>query len=226
MATSGVTTLTFDVDDIITEALENLAVLDIGDSAEANDVTSATRTLNMMLKSMQADPNIQLRFRSTSTISAADGTSSYNVDSDVVRVLDAWITISGTVYPLTEWNQERYDNQTNPTTENLPYAYYVDYAPDISKMYLFPTPDASYTVTYRFEREVEDVTATTETLDLPVEAVDMVVMALTARLAPKFQVPMEERAYWDMKARQAKLAYLGGDLQNKAGKPAEPSMIV
>jgi hypothetical protein len=41
-------------DDIITEALEQLGVLGEGESPSANQLTSSSRTLNMMLKSWQA----------------------------------------------------------------------------------------------------------------------------------------------------------------------------
>ena len=55
MATSGSIDYVVTRDDIITEALELLGVLGEGQSASANQLSSCARTLNMMVKSWQAD---------------------------------------------------------------------------------------------------------------------------------------------------------------------------
>ena len=55
MPTSGSINLSASRDDIITEALEMIGVLGEGDSPNANQLTSAARTLNYMIKSWQAD---------------------------------------------------------------------------------------------------------------------------------------------------------------------------
>jgi len=55
MATSGSTNFAVTRDDIINEALEMLGVLGEGESANTNQLTSASRTLNMMTKAWQAD---------------------------------------------------------------------------------------------------------------------------------------------------------------------------
>ena len=55
MATSGSIDLTASRDDIIQEALELLGVLPEGESPNSNQLTSAARTLNYMMKAWQAD---------------------------------------------------------------------------------------------------------------------------------------------------------------------------
>lgn len=55
MTTSGSINFTVTTDDIITEALELLGVLGEGESPTADQLTSSTRTLNMMTKTWQAD---------------------------------------------------------------------------------------------------------------------------------------------------------------------------
>lgn len=54
MATSGSIDFTVTVDDIITDALELIGVLGEGDTATTDQVTSAMRTLNMLVKTWQA----------------------------------------------------------------------------------------------------------------------------------------------------------------------------
>lgn len=55
MAVSGSIDFAATRDDLITEALEQLGVLGEGESPSANQLTSCSRTLNMMLKAWQAD---------------------------------------------------------------------------------------------------------------------------------------------------------------------------
>jgi len=55
MATSGDISLTITRDDIITEALELLGVLEAGVSPNSDDLTSAARSLNFIIKAWQTD---------------------------------------------------------------------------------------------------------------------------------------------------------------------------
>ena len=55
MATSGDTSLTTTRDEIITEALELLGVIEPGVTPNANDITSCARSLNFMIKAWQTD---------------------------------------------------------------------------------------------------------------------------------------------------------------------------
>ena len=55
MATSGSVDFAVTRDEIITEALEQLGVLEAGETATTADVTSAAFTLNMLVKTWQTD---------------------------------------------------------------------------------------------------------------------------------------------------------------------------
>lgn len=55
MATSGSVDFAVTRNDIITEALEQLGVIEAGATLNADDVTSASRTLNMLIKTWQTD---------------------------------------------------------------------------------------------------------------------------------------------------------------------------
>jgi hypothetical protein len=55
MATSGSIDYSVSASDIITEALEQLGVLSEGQSANSDQITSCLRTLNMLVKTWQAD---------------------------------------------------------------------------------------------------------------------------------------------------------------------------
>ncbi len=55
MATSGDISLTVTRDEIITDALESLGVIEAGKAPNANDITTCARTLNFMIKAWQTD---------------------------------------------------------------------------------------------------------------------------------------------------------------------------
>jgi len=55
MSTSGSIDFIVNRDDIITEALEHMGVLAEGQSPSTEQLTSMSRTLNMMVKAWQAD---------------------------------------------------------------------------------------------------------------------------------------------------------------------------
>ena len=74
------TTVDFAVtrDDIIQEALEQLGVVPLGGTPEAATVTSLARTLNMMLKSWQAD-SVTMTTRKVAYLYPAANTASYTL---------------------------------------------------------------------------------------------------------------------------------------------------
>ena len=226
MATSGTTTWTLTESDIISEALENIGVLDVGDSPESNDTTSARRTLNLLLKGLQADPSIALRFIEDKTVSLSQSTTSYNLEADTKKVLDFWLRISNVDTHLEVISKEAYDLKSDKSAEGQPLYVYIDYAPDTPKAYFYPTPSASYTAHYVHEREIEDMTTSTDNVDLPVEALDMVVNGLCSKLAPKFGLGEGERVYWENKFDKSKRDYRAGDTNRYGREIVAPNFVV
>lgn len=226
MATSGSVDWNLTRDEIITEALEDLGVLDVGDSPETNDVTSASRGLNVVLKSLQSDPFIHLRFIEEQTVSLVDGTGSYDLASDTMKVMDAWLRIDSEDTHLDVISKEEYDLIVNKTEENQPQRVYIDYAADIPKAYFNPVPEASYTAYFVNERRIEDMDAAANNVDLPVEAIDMVIKGLCAKLAKKFQLPIDERAFHTREFETAKRDYKAGDTNRYGKEVVAPRYIV
>lgn len=226
MATSGSTDFTVTRDQLITEALENLGVIDVGGTAGTSDINSASTTLNILVKGLQAD-RLFLRFiDSSQTISLADGTAAYDADTGTLRILDGWLRISNTDYPMEFIDATTYDGIPNKASESQPYQVYVDYSPTLPKLYFYPTPDASYTFHYRRERAVEDFDATANNPDFPVKAQDMLVTGLTHRLAPKYGLPISERQYWEQQFEKARNAYRAGDTERHSRNIVAPKMVV
>lgn len=215
MATSGTTTYTANVSEIIAEAMEVIGVLELGESVSTDENTSGIRSLNLLLKSLQADPLVRLRFKEEKTVALSASTATYSLDSDTERVLYAWLVIDGTTVPLTRKTMEYFDTaQRNSTAENQPQEYAINYAPDTPTITVYPTPAGDYTLYYMAERTIEDISVNTETVDLPVKATDMIVKGMQSILASKYQLPLQERAYFDGKYAQAQILYKAGDSES------------
>lgn len=226
MATSGSTDWTLTRDEIITEALEDLGVLDVGDAPETNDVTSASRALNIVLKSLQADPSIALRFIEEQTVSLVASTASYSLASDTMKVMDVWLRISGVDTHLDVISKEEYDLLSDKSAEGQPLKAYIDYAPSTPVIYFYPVPSGTYTAYVVDERRIEDMDGASDNVDLPVEALDMVVKSLCAKLANKFTLPLEERMYWQQQAELAKREFRAGDTNRYGREVVAPSWVV
>ena len=226
MATSGSTNWVLTRDDIITEALENIGVLAAGETAAADDVTSASRTLNILAKSLHADPGVRLRFIDQQTVSLVDGTGSYDLAADTLKVLDVWLRINNEDTHLDVISREEYDLEVAKTAEGQPQRVYIDYAPDTPKAYFLPVPEASYTAYVVNERMVEDFDASADNPDYPVKATDMLVTGLTWKLAPKFGLPLDERMYWQQLFEKARREYRAGDTNRNGRETVAPSNVV
>ena len=227
MATSGTVTYNASVSDIITEAMEVVGVLDLGESPSTAEVTSGIRSLNLLLKSLQTDPLVKLRFTEEKTVALVASTATYTLESDVEKVLYAWMVLDGTTVPMEWMTEQEYDlARVNRTAENQPQSYIVDYAPDTPTVTIYPVPAEAYTLYYMAERTVEDITVDTEDFDLPVKALDMVCKGLQSVLASKYQIPLQERGYFDSKFAQAQLMYKAGDTEATGLQVKTPSNMM
>lgn len=226
MATSGSTDFTLTRDEIITEALENIGVLASGESLESADITSAARTFNIVLKSLQADPSIDFSFIEQQTVALSDGTASYSLESDTIGIMDFWLRISNTDYHLNIINRETYDLKPDKTAEGQPQDVYVDFATATPTAYFYPTPNASYTAYFVQQRAVEDVDTSTDNVDVHVVALDMIVKGVTAAVASKFRVDIQERLYFDGKFAEAKREYRAGNTNRNGREIIRPNFVV
>lgn len=96
MATSGSIDYAATRDDIITEALEHLGVLGLGETPSSDELTSTARTLNYFVKSLQTKvknlhvmTNLYLFTDTTSTTYTIDGTTAHVVSAYVQTATSA-----------------------------------------------------------------------------------------------------------------------------------------
>ena len=205
MAVSGTTTFTMTRDELITDALLEIGGVALGGTPTADQITHASRRLNTMLKAWQGE-RIFLYAVATGTVDTVAAQNYVTYPTGVRRILHMWVTVDGTDTALNKISQEEYDSVTTKTTPTIPYAYYIDEAD--GKIYFLGVPNAVYTISYRAESILDDMTSATDNVDLPQPALDFIMKYLASELAVPYGLAPDRLTTTIGRAREAKKAYL------------------
>lgn len=199
MATSGSVDYIANRDEIITEALELLGMLEAGESPSANDLTTCGRTLNMMVKGLMAE-GVQLWKVSEAELTLVASQSSYTLGAggDLVidkplRILEARRRDSDNIdTPLFSLSRDEYMTLSNKTTTGLPTQYYFQPGRLTSSFTVWPVPDSdvasSDTVMISYYSPIEDFDSASDDPDFPTEWLESLSHMLALRVAPKYEV--------------------------------------
>jgi hypothetical protein len=192
MATSGTSVFNPTVDDIIQEAYDRCGI----ESRTGYELKSGKRSLNLLLQSLQNEhfPLWKL-ILDTTTVTLVTDQIGYDVAADVLDVIDVSLqhSTNSIVHdtPLTRLSRAEYESRTTKTTSGRPTQYYYDYnggTSGVGKFFLYPAPSSTYNGDelrfYKRER-IEDVGAYTNTLDIPVNALETVHSGLSYMLSIK-----------------------------------------
>lgn len=184
MATSGTITFTKTAGEIVDLALRRIGVIGEGDSANAAQYASAQADLNFMLRTWQLD-GPRLWGRTDATLTLVSGTQTYTLSPRPMAAHTLRFAIDGTErYPLSQWGWEDWDVFPMKTTTGQPKIYVLDRQRAATSVKFWPVPvfsSEAWTVPYSYERVFEDITASSQDLDVPQEALELVTLSLAAR---------------------------------------------
>lgn len=169
--------------DIVTAALRLAGVLDVAETAEASDADEALRALDAMLKSWQ---NMGWNLWTKSSLSLTLTTAQSYTLSPVrpLRILSARFRVSGIESPMVEFSRTEWDELPQKSVTGRPTCFYYDRQREAALFYIWPqlATAAGETIEITFEREHEDTTDLTDTLDLPGELWEAATYALADRI--------------------------------------------
>lgn len=191
MTTSGAIDGLLTAGQIITMAGELLGEVSEGAVAlPAFQADLAMRHLNSMLKSMQVDGcHLWREFEDTATFAIA--TATVTLAPRVLDVMEARVIQTDlTQRPLARWERGEYVSIPNKTSAGVPTAYTLTQSVagsttglPVITMTVWPVPSVSTDVIYTAARVIEDVTALSQTLDLPQHWVEAITYKLADRLS-------------------------------------------
>jgi len=175
--------LSLNRNDIIRDAAEDLGVIPVGQDVPYWFITKGHRKLNMILLS---DQNIHkyLTQRTQRTVTTADGTTNYALNTACIIPDNVLLTVSGEDLPLSEMSWEEYQAVSNKTATGQPTSYAVDYSYDGAEIYLYPTPGTAYTVKYTSHEEFTELDDSDDVIPLRGKCYEYLSLRLAVALAP------------------------------------------
>lgn len=212
--TGTINTFTVSVGTVITDALEDLRVIMDGQTPTAGDFTKGIRKINFLLKRW-ATKGALLWCRDWIQVPLVVNQFRYTIgpggDVDTYRPLRAFPgtyirqtcgTNTPIDIPMTMLSRVDYDYMSQKGMLGVPNSWYFDaqmapsplqaYDPASSKvvLYVWVAPeDSTRTVFLDVQRPIQDVTATTDLIDLPEEWYDTLSLTCQAAMADAFEVP-------------------------------------
>lgn len=180
------TTATYTCREICTDALRKAGVVAHDDPATADEIDTAKRGLNRMLKAWQN--------RGHNLFASAD--MSVNVTTDADYTLDPvrplgihepiMLKRGTSELAMSAMTREEYWRLPNKATTGTPTQYYYDRQREAARLYVWPVASsATGTLEISYTRELDDVDLD-DPVDVPSEWYDAVVYGLAARLTDDF----------------------------------------
>lgn len=206
MATSGTTTRTFAVTELLEEAWERATQ---GDSIKSGyEFKTAKRSLELLLLEW-SNQGFNLWTIEQETIALVAGTATYALPTDTVDIFEHTIrTGSGTSQvdvSISPINAHNYANIANKNVQGKPSSIFIDrqLAPQVT---LYPVPDQAYTLVIWKRRRIEDVGTGVNTIDVPFRFIPALIAGTAHNislktpkgLAVRTELAEEYRAAWQL----------------------------
>mgnify|MGYP003121357868 FL=1 len=189
MATSGTTTFTLDLGDIMEEAYD-LAGLEM---RSGYDYRSAKRSLDLIFLEWQ-NKGLNLFTVVTGTQTLTEGQALYPLPADALEVIDVSLrTDSGDVdnqkdTRLTRISRTQYSHIANKLLKSRPTQFYVQKSSSVNNLVLWATPDnaETYTLVYDYIARIEDTgKPASNNADIPISYLPCLTYALAYSIACK-----------------------------------------
>lgn len=169
MPTSGQTSGLYSVHQIIIAAMQDLGLLNAAEVPSAEDADLMMERLNWMLKDWQAS-GCNLWRDTQGELTFAAGQASQAVLPRALELIEARVVLpGGSERPLSRWEPEEYRLTPNKAAAGTPTCFMFDLGRDSGTMTLWPVPTAATVIRYTYARVIEDVTALSQSVDVPQE---------------------------------------------------------
>jgi len=216
MTTSGTTTFTVTRDEIIAAALRLCGVLQDGQAVSTQQTTDAAQALNILLKNFSIKGWIQHLYLWVN-IPLVSGQASYTLGASgagtpldrPMRIARGFIrNTNGYDTPMIQLTRQEYDVTTPKDIPGIPNSFYYDALVGVTsttvgagKLYTWPViNDTGYEMYVTVERQIQDITNSTQQFDLPQEWFLPLKWQLAAEIGPEYGVTERTQQRIDQKA--------------------------
>lgn len=178
-------TATYTCREICTDALRKAGIVAHDDPATADEIDTAKRSLNRMVKAWQTK-GVNLWAYADMSVGV---TTNANYTLDPVRPLSITncnLKRNGSELPMSEMTRDEYKTLPNKASTGTPTQFYYDRQREAAVLYVWPVAaTASGTLEISYVREFEDV-GLDDAIDVPSEVYDAAVYGLADRLVDDF----------------------------------------
>lgn len=191
MATSGTVTYNLTARKVCDYALKKIGVVGKAQAVGADDMATAIRELEVMLKGWQVDgPNLWRRTTGSQALTA--NTASYDLTVTTPhRIWSARLRhTDGRDVPLEMLTADEYDELPLKTSTGTPTSYYYDAQRANGTLYIWPVLASvtTETVRYTYQRRFHDVGDENNDLDIPQEYLHLIGYCLADALLDDYGV--------------------------------------
>lgn len=185
MATSGITDWPLTAEEIITQAMVELGAISSGETPTGEEMNDGQLRFNSMMKSWAGEGNL---FRErTGTITIPAGTGAGTLPAGIRDVSSVRHVLSTTNYrQLAEWNRGEFYQLPNRIASGNPTAYYVHKTATGLAINIWPVPSTDQTLELDYSTAAETITDPSETVDVPQEWQEAMILGLASRCASMF----------------------------------------
>jgi len=183
MTTSGTAVWNLDIADLIEEAYERAGL----EARTGYDFRTARRSLNI-LSAEWSNRGLNLWTVQENTLVLTPGVKTYQLPADTIDIIETMIRVntSGSAldYTVSRIGVGDYAALPNKNTTGRPLQIYVNR--QVNPEYtLWPVPDLPYTILYWTMRRIQDATAASDVMDMPVRFVPCLAAGLAYQIAMK-----------------------------------------
>lgn len=182
MATSGTTSFDLSIEEIIAEAFERCGL----SVRSGYDLRTSRRSLNLLFAEW-ANRGLNLWTIEQRTKTLTAGTSSYDLDADLVDILSAVITEASdsTVdRQIERISRAEYLHISKKSTSASPTQFYIERS-ITPKLYVYATPDAADTFKYYALTRIQDAGSYSGNAEVPFRFLPCLVAGLAYYIAMK-----------------------------------------
>jgi len=180
------------VRDLVTTSLRLLQEVGAGEVASAESAVDGLTALNRMLDSWSIDKDV-IYTESRETFTLTGGTASYTIGSggtfNVTKPLfleQAFITNGGLTYEIAVNDAAQYALISDKTVAAMPSDVYFDGGYPLATMIFWPVPDSSYTLNLYSKKPLSNLSALTDTVNLPQGYERAIIYNLAVEIAPEY----------------------------------------
>lgn len=194
MALSGSIDLTITAGSLISRALGKIGVRGQGFTISSDEMAEGLDTFNELMQTWSTDgPNLWTP--DTQNIPLVTGTQTYTLTTRPRLVQSVNLrddTAALEMLPLQPWNQQDWDRFIYKTSTGLPLRYLVQKLRTSTTLTLWPLPtftSGTYSINVGYERVWQIITDASQSVDIPQDGVEAVVLCLAARFIEDYQLP-------------------------------------